>query len=57
MPDRPILTYFDPPPIPIRSMDWCAIRDGDEPPCRVGWGGTEQEAIRELEEMEDDSHD
>ena len=44
-----IKTYFDPPPIPIRSCDWSAIddetHDMDSP---VGYGATEQEAIENL---------
>jgi hypothetical protein len=50
-----IVTCFDYPPIPIRSQDWSAIRDGDEPPCNCGRGATEKEAILDLLEQEEDS--
>jgi hypothetical protein len=38
------------PPIPIRSFDWSAIDDDtyDGPGSRMGWGATEQEAIKDL---------
>lgn len=48
-----IRTEFIYPPIPIRTMDWCAI-DGDSydgPGCPVGYGETEQEAINDLLEQ------
>lgn len=37
------------PPIPIRSMDWCAYYDGEEEGAQ-GWGPTEQAAIADLVE-------
>jgi hypothetical protein len=43
-----IVTSLDPPPIPIRSMDWAARTtnyDGGDP---IGRGATEQEAIDDL---------
>ncbi len=43
-----IKTSFVYPPIPIRSMDWCAYLDGQEESGNYGWGHTEQEAIRDL---------
>ena len=53
-----ILTEHVYPPIPDRSCDWSAI-DGDtydgapdtHPPCPVGWGATEAEAIADLLEQ------
>jgi hypothetical protein len=44
-----IVTHYDPPPIPWRSCDWCAIDDEThdlDSPC--GYGATEQEAIDNL---------
>jgi hypothetical protein len=52
-----ILTYYDPPPIPLRQFDWCAVDDStyDGPGCPVGYGATEQEAIDDLMlQIEDD---
>ncbi len=47
-----IVTTFIHPPIPIRSCDWQASYDGDEPndegQMRHGSGATEQAAIDEL---------
>jgi hypothetical protein len=51
LPDANINTYYDPPPIGIRSFDWAAIdlaTYGGEPTDPIGWGATEQEAIDEL---------
>lgn len=44
-----IKTYYDNPPIPIRSLDWSAYDDDtydEEAP--TGHGVTEMEAIRDL---------
>lgn len=39
------------PPIPERSMDWCAFFDGQEEKTRwQGWGPTEAAAIADLHE-------
>ena len=50
--ERKIVTSFVYPPIPIRSCDWQAHFDGDEPDddgrMLVGYGSTEQEAINDL---------
>lgn len=43
-----IVTVVLHPPIPIRSHDWCAYRDGEEERGRYGYGRTEQEAIDNL---------
>lgn len=51
-----VLTEFIYPPIPIRSHDWCAWRDGHEEDGNYGWGRTEDEAIADLlqnEEMDE----
>lgn len=45
------------PPIPIRSFDWSAMRDDDEGEegRPVGYGATEDEALRDLiEQLEDE---
>ncbi len=39
------------PPIPIRSLDWCAHFDNYEPGQPIGHGATEQEAIEDLKEQ------
>jgi hypothetical protein len=49
-----IHTNFDYPPIPIRSMDWSAYRDGYEPGCLIGRGPTKDAAITDLLEQEID---
>lgn len=36
------------PPIPVRSMDWCAWYDGAEECGQNGYGGTEREAVEDL---------
>ena len=47
-----INTQFIYPPIPIRSFDWCATYDNDEPndngSLRAGYGETENAAIIDL---------
>ena len=56
--ERKIVTAFVYPPIPIRSCDWQAHFDGDEPDddgrMRVGYGETEQKAIQDLRNNYDD---
>lgn len=44
-----IRTDFDYLPIPIRDMDWQAVRDGDEEFGPSGHGATEAEAIADLQ--------
>lgn len=48
-----IITELVFPPIPDRSHDWCAYRD---PEGRIGWGRTEDDAIKALlmQEEEDE---
>ena len=36
------------PPIPFRSMDWCAYFDGEEERGGYGYGSTEAEAIADF---------
>lgn len=40
-----LITKSEFPPIPNRSMDWCAYVEGDEESGNYGWGSTEQAAI------------
>lgn len=47
-----IKTIHEYPPIPIRTFDWCAYRDGYEEYGNYGWGRTEEEAIADLLEIE-----
>lgn len=57
-----IITEHVYPPIPWRQFDWCAYRDGYEPPDvngeggggYVGWGPTEEAAIADLLGNEED---
>lgn len=46
-----IITYYDPPPIPIRAFDWRAVDDDYEPGRPMGFGRTEAEACADLEEQ------
>lgn len=52
-----IVTSFDYQPIPDRSMDWSAVTDNYDgapdthPPCPIGRGATEAEAIADLLEQ------
>lgn len=45
------------PPIPIRTMDWCAFYDGEEEAGGYGYGATEAEAIADFIENHKDDHD
>lgn len=42
-----ILTHHR-PPIPVRSFDWSAYRDGYDEGDLIGWGATKEEAIADL---------
>lgn len=55
--DQPDLrTKFVYPPIAIRTMDWCAYRDGtEEESGPYGWGTTEADAISDLLQQECDA--
>jgi len=48
MSKRKIVTSFIHPPIPIRTVDWCAWFDGEEEGGVVGYGATEADAIEDL---------
>jgi len=48
---RRIICDFVYPPIPQRTLDWCATFDGYEPGDPMGFGSTEAEAIADLEEQ------
>jgi len=50
--ERKIITEHVFPPIPIRSFDWQAVRDGWDLGDPIGEGETEQEAINDLMEKE-----
>lgn len=50
-----IRTSFDYPPIPIRNYDWSAIRDDYDAGDLIGYGKTEQEAINNLIEQENEN--
>ena len=51
-----IVTRYDPPPIPPRCFDWCAVDDDTyEGGCPIGYGATEQEAIDDLQEQIEES--
>lgn len=59
VPETPIHTENVYPPIPMRQFDWCAYRDGYEPPDsegvgggNIGWGRTEADAIADLKDQE-----
>lgn len=41
------------PPIPIRSFDWRAVREGYDEGDFIGYGETEQDAINDLLEKEE----
>lgn len=47
-----IRTEFIYPPIPLRSWDWSAVRDGYEPGDPQGFGATEAAAIADLIDQE-----
>jgi len=50
-----IVTSYVFPPIPDRSSDWCAYYDNLGADCSpYGWGATEEEAIADLNDQEDD---
>lgn len=45
---KKIVTNYDFPPIPFRTMDWCAYFDGEEELGGYGYGRTEAEAIADF---------
>ena len=48
-----IHTQFIQPPILDRNFDWSATDDSYEPSDLIGYGSTEQEAIKSLMEQQD----
>ena len=50
--DGGIITIYSPPPIPVRTYDWSAIRQGYDAGDHIGYGETEQQAINDLKERE-----
>ena len=57
MTERKIITHYDPPPIPYRGWDYCAMREGDTGEDLTGHGATEQDAIDDLLDREDCAQD
>lgn len=52
---RKIITSYVYPPIPCRAFDWCAWYDDEgEEAGRYGWGATEEAAIDDLKQRDDD---
>lgn len=49
-----IITTFDAPPIPVRGWDWAAKREDYDAGDLIGFGATEDEAIKDLLEKEED---
>lgn len=45
------------PPIPVRSMDWCAYEDGCEEEGHYGYGATRNAALAELMEILNEKYD
>lgn len=45
-----IVTRYDPPPIPVRQMDWTAVSSDYDQGDPIGYGATEAEAIADLQE-------
>jgi hypothetical protein len=43
-----IIIHYDPPPVPTRDYDYCAVYDDDRGESMVGYGATEQEARKDL---------
>ena len=49
-----IITTHERPPIPVRDYDWSAAREWYEEGDLIGYGSTEQEAIEDLLEQENE---
>lgn len=52
--ERKIITKYIYPPIPWRSFDWVAYREGNEENGPFYWGATEADALAELKEYEEE---
>lgn len=49
-----IITHYVYPPIPWRTEDWLAYHDGDDDkPHRYGWGATEEAALADLMQLDE----
>jgi hypothetical protein len=48
MSERKINTSYNPKPMPARGFDWCATFDGYEPGDPMGYGATEEAAVKDL---------
>lgn len=51
-----IITEFIYPPIPDRNYDWEAVRENYDAGDLIGYGRTEQDAINNLIEQENEIH-
>lgn len=49
----PIIITHVCPPIPDRHFDWSATRGDFDLGCLIGWGATEEEAVADLLELEE----
>ena len=49
-----IRTTYWAKPIPVRQYDWEAATDDYELGCPIGYGATEEEAIKDLQELLED---
>ena len=50
-----IVTNYWMKPIPLQQFDWSAVTDNYEPGEPIGYGATEAEAIKDLQEQCDDN--
>lgn len=52
MKNRKIIISFEYPPIPLRTMDYCAYDENHvEDTNKYGWGSTPSEALRNLADI------
>ncbi len=51
---KKIITNFESPPIPIRNYDWSAWYEDYDEGDSIGFGKTEEEAIKDLIEKEEE---
>ena len=49
---RDIIFHISCPPIPDRRFDWCCYHDGDEEEGHCGYGATPEEALVDLERLD-----
>ena len=54
--ERKIITTYFAAPIPIRSFDWQAVREGYDEGDLIGEGKTERESINNLLDKEEDEY-